>query len=44
MAGLPKKMLRPVEDAVRDMMREIDRFDLGMTAQFLGYQGEQLPW
>ena len=44
MAGLPKKMLRPVEDAVRDMMREIDRFDISMTGQFLGYKGNILPW
>lgn len=44
MAGLPKKMLRPVEDAVVDMMREIDRFDLSMTGQFLGYRGDVLPW
>jgi len=44
MAGLPKKMLRPVEDAVRDMMREIDRFDLSMSGQFLGYKGDVLPW
>jgi NAD(P)-dependent dehydrogenase (short-subunit alcohol dehydrogenase family) len=44
MAGLPKKMLRPVADAVTDMMREIDRFDLAMTGQFLGYRGDVLPW
>jgi NAD(P)-dependent dehydrogenase (short-subunit alcohol dehydrogenase family) len=44
MAGLPKRILRPVEEAVRDMMREIDRFDLSMTGQFLGFKGEVLPW
>ena len=44
MAGLPKKMLRPVQDAVADMMREIDRFDMSMTGQFLGYKGNILPW
>ena len=44
MAGLPKKMLRPVGDAVADMMREIDRFDLSMTGQFLGFKGDILPW
>lgn len=44
MAGLPKKMLRPVEDAVRDMMREIDRFDLATTGRFLGHAGDLLPW
>ena len=44
MAGLPKKMLRPVADAVTDMMREIDRFDMSMTGQYLGYKGNILPW
>jgi NAD(P)-dependent dehydrogenase (short-subunit alcohol dehydrogenase family) len=44
MAGLPKRMLRPVEEAVRDMMREIDRFDMSMTGQFLGFKGDILPW
>ncbi len=44
MAGLPKKMLRPVADAVDDMMREIDRFDLSTTGRFLGYKGDVLPW
>jgi NAD(P)-dependent dehydrogenase (short-subunit alcohol dehydrogenase family) len=44
MAGLPKKMLRPVSEAVTDMMREIDRFDLSMTGQFLGTKGDILPW
>jgi NAD(P)-dependent dehydrogenase (short-subunit alcohol dehydrogenase family) len=44
MAGLPKKMLRPVGDAVTGMMRDIDRFDLAMTGQFLNTKGELLPW
>lgn len=44
MAGLPKKMLRPVGDAVTDMLREIDRFNLDMTGQYLGYKGDSLPW
>ncbi len=44
MVGLPKKMLRPVADAVADMMREIDRFDLAMTGQFLDTKGSILPW
>jgi hypothetical protein len=44
MKGLPKKMLRPVADAVTDMVREIDRFDLSMTGQFLDTKGQILPW
>jgi NAD(P)-dependent dehydrogenase (short-subunit alcohol dehydrogenase family) len=44
MKGLPKKMLRPVADAVTDMAREIDRFDLSMTGQFLDTKGQSLPW
>jgi len=44
MKGLPKKMLRPVADAVTDMAREIDRFDLSMTGQFLDTKGRILPW
>lgn len=44
MAGLPKKMLRPVADAVTDMMREIDGLDLSRTGQFLGFKGDVLPW
>ena len=44
MKGLPKKMLRPVADAVTDMAREIDRFDLSMTGQFLDTKGQILPW
>ncbi|MBM4197016.1 MAG: SDR family oxidoreductase [Gammaproteobacteria bacterium] len=44
MVGLPKKMLRPVAEAVTDMMREIDRFDLATTGRFLGYRGDVLPW
>ena len=44
MKGLPKKMLRPVADAVTDMAREIDRFDLSMTGQFLDTKGQIIPW
>jgi NAD(P)-dependent dehydrogenase (short-subunit alcohol dehydrogenase family) len=44
MKGLPKRMLRPVSEAVAGMMRDIDRFDLSMTGQFLGTDGKLLPW
>lgn len=44
MKGLPKRMLRPVADAVTDMAREIDRFDLSMTGQFLDTKGQIIPW
>jgi NAD(P)-dependent dehydrogenase (short-subunit alcohol dehydrogenase family) len=44
MKGLPKRMLRPVADAVADMLREIDRFDLSMTGQFVDTRGAILPW
>lgn len=44
MKGLPKKMLRPVADAVTDMAREIDRFDLSMTGQFLDTKGQIISW
>ena len=44
MKGLPKRMLRPVSDAVSDMLREIDRFDLARTGQFVDTTGELLPW
>ena len=44
MKGLPKKMLRPVADAVTDMAREIDRFDLSRTGQFLDTKGQIIPW
>lgn len=44
MKGLPKRMLRPVADAVSDMLREIDRFDLARTGQFVDTNGATLPW
>lgn len=44
MKGLPKRMLRPVADAVTDMVREIDRFDLASTGRFVDTTGETLPW
>jgi NAD(P)-dependent dehydrogenase (short-subunit alcohol dehydrogenase family) len=44
MKGLPKKMLRPVADAVTDMLREIDGLDLARTGSFLDTRGAILPW
>ncbi|MEO8223633.1 MAG: SDR family oxidoreductase [Gammaproteobacteria bacterium] len=44
MKGLPKRMLRPVADAVTDMAREIDRFDVSRTGQFVDTTGAVLPW
>lgn len=44
MKGLPKRMLRPVADAVTDMVREIDRLDLASTGRFVDTTGETLPW
>ena len=44
MKGLPKRMLRPVADAVTDMLREIDRFDLARSGQFVDTTGQLLPW
>jgi NAD(P)-dependent dehydrogenase (short-subunit alcohol dehydrogenase family) len=44
MKGLPKRMLRPVGDAVTDMLREIDRFDISRTGEFVDTSGKVLPW
>lgn len=44
MAGLPKKMLRPVTEAVSDMMREMDKFTLATTGRFVDTRGKTLPW
>lgn len=44
MKGLPKRMLRPVAEAVSDMLREIDRFDIARTGQFVDTTGDILPW
>jgi NAD(P)-dependent dehydrogenase (short-subunit alcohol dehydrogenase family) len=44
MAGLPKRMLRPAEEAAIDMMRNIDLMTVETTGGFLQYDGEQLPW
>lgn len=44
MAGLPKKMLRPIPDAVTDMMRNIDELTIDKTGSFYQYDGTILPW
>jgi NAD(P)-dependent dehydrogenase (short-subunit alcohol dehydrogenase family) len=44
MAGLPKRMLRPPEDAADDMMRNIDTMNPETTGGFIQYDGEILPW
>jgi NAD(P)-dependent dehydrogenase (short-subunit alcohol dehydrogenase family) len=44
MKGLPKKLLRPPADAVRDMMRHIDTLTVENTASFWEYDGRIIPW
>lgn len=44
MAGLPKKMLRPTEDAVTDMIRNIDDLTVETTGSFYQYDGTIIPW
>jgi len=44
MKGLPKSVLRPPADAVRDMMRNIDTLTVDNTASFWEYDGKILPW
>ena len=44
MAGLPKSMLRPTEDAVSDMIRNIDDLTVETTASFYQYDGTIIPW
>jgi NAD(P)-dependent dehydrogenase (short-subunit alcohol dehydrogenase family) len=44
MKGLPKSVLRPPADAVRDMMRNIDTLTVANTASFWEYDGKILPW
>ncbi len=44
MKGVPKIMLRPVADAVRDVIRNIDTLTVANTGTFLNYDGETLPW
>lgn len=44
MAGLPKRMLRPTPDAVRDMIRNIDALTVETTGSFYQYDGTIIPW
>jgi NAD(P)-dependent dehydrogenase (short-subunit alcohol dehydrogenase family) len=44
MAGLPKNMLRPTEDAVSDMIRNIDGLTVETTGSFYQYDGTIIPW
>jgi NAD(P)-dependent dehydrogenase (short-subunit alcohol dehydrogenase family) len=44
MAGLPKKMLRPTEVAVTDMIRNIDGLTVETTGAFMQYDGSIIPW
>lgn len=44
MAGLPKSMLRPTEDAVADMIRNIDGLTVETTGSFYQYDGSIIPW
>lgn len=44
MKGLPKSMLRPPADAVRDMMRNIDTLTVENTASYWEHDGQIMPW
>jgi NAD(P)-dependent dehydrogenase (short-subunit alcohol dehydrogenase family) len=44
MAGLPKKMLRPTEEAVTDMIRNIDGLTVETTGSFYQYDGTIIAW
>lgn len=44
MKGVPKSMLRPAADAVRDVIRNIDALTVANTGSFLNYDGKILPW
>lgn len=44
MKGLPKKMLRPVPDAARDLIRITDQLNLDNTGTFWDFNGQILPW
>lgn len=44
MKGLPKSMLRPAPEAVRDVIRNIDALTVGNTGSFINYDGSVLPW
>ena len=44
MAAVPKKFLRPKEDAVKDLIRITDQVTLENTGTFWDYTGKPLPW
>jgi len=44
MAGLPKKMLRPVPDSVTDMIHNIDQLSLDTSGAFINDDGTTIPW
>lgn len=44
MKGAPKKMLRPVDEAVRGIIRNIDSLNVTNTGTFMSYDGTTLPW
>ncbi len=44
MAAVPKKFLRPKEDAVKDLIRITDQLTLDNTGSYWDYTGKELPW
>jgi len=44
MAGLPKKMLRPVPTAGADLIRVTDQLSMANSGTFWTYDGTELPW
>lgn len=44
MKGAPKNMLRPVDEAVRGIIRNIDSLTIANTGTFMNYDGTTLPW
>ena len=42
--GLPKSMLRPPSEAVRDLLRNIDGMTVENSGSFWNYDGTLLPW
>jgi len=44
MASLPKRFLRPKEDAVKDLIRITDQLTLENTGSYWDFTGKPLPW
>ncbi|MBW7931828.1 MAG: SDR family NAD(P)-dependent oxidoreductase, partial [Gammaproteobacteria bacterium] len=44
LAAMPKRMLRPKEDAVKDLIRIMDQLDADNTGRFWNFDGTELPW